>query len=155
MFQFFDCTFSLFSVGIFLRPKRSNIILKSGRIYFLSSLWYVLDISAMLVWSQYIHVWKIGTWSISQVRMIKSNFIYDWKWAILFWNVVITPVLCVYRKSLQFADFWGNGNSRITKPRISRSPIYGSRCPLTVYYFLFIMLIGNYLSISFEKVAIF
>ena len=60
-----------------------------------------------------------------------------------------------YRKSLQFADFWGNGNLRITKPRISRSPIFGSRCPLTLYYFHFIMLIGNHLSISFEKVAIF
>ena len=60
-----------------------------------------------------------------------------------------------YRKSLQFADFGGNGNPRITKPRISRSPIFGSQCPLTLYYFLFIMLIGNYLSISFEKVAIF
>ena len=49
----------------------------------------------------------------------------------------------------------GNGNSRITKPRISRSPIFGSPCPLTLYYFRFIMLIGNYLSIPCEKVAIF
>ena len=69
----FYYTFSSFSVGIFLRRKRSNIILKSGRIYFLSSLWYVLDISAMLVWSQYIHVWKIGIWSISQVRILKEQ----------------------------------------------------------------------------------
>ena len=60
-----------------------------------------------------------------------------------------------YRGSLQFADFGGNENPRITKPRISRTPVFGSKCPLKLYQFLFTMLIGNYLPISIENVAIF
>ena len=44
---------------------------------------------------------------------------------------------------------------KLQNRKFQGSPIFGSQCPLTLYYFLFIMLIGNYLSISFEKVAIF
>ena len=39
-----------------------------------------------------------------------------------------------YRESLQFADFGGNEKPRIAKPRISRTPAFGSRCLLKLYY---------------------
>ena len=47
-------------------------------------------------------------------------------------NALLKQQTLHYRKSLQFANFWGNENPRITKPRISRTPIFGSRCPLTL-----------------------
>ena len=37
-----------------------------------------------------------------------------------------------YKKSSQFADFLENGNPRIEKPQISRTPAFGSRCSLKI-----------------------
>ena len=70
------------------------------------------------------------------------------------WKISITKIWNGYRESLQFADFGGNENPRIAKPRISRTPAFGYRCLLKLYQILFTILIGNCLPISIQKVAI-
>ena len=108
--------------------------------------------------------------------MRKSSIAYDTFMFLLFWPRASQAVLEVSFFSsscweFHFASFrimsYCTGspcNSRflgemeireLQNREFQGPPIFGSRCPLTLYYFLFIMLIGNYLSISFEKVAIF
>ena len=65
---------------------------------------------------------------------VLRNYLYVCMWYINFvpLKLLITKSIgkLSLRKSLQFADFGGNKNLRVTKPRISRTPIFGSRFSL-------------------------